>query len=128
MNCKISVLASGSSGNSIYISNGKENILIDAGLSGKDLTARLNKVGASGDEIDALLITHEHKDHISGAGIISRRFDIPIYANKATWENSYDCLGNLKDNNCQIINDDFSLGDLEIHPYSISHDAASPVG
>ena len=126
MNCKISVLASGSSGNSIYISDGKLNILIDAGLSGKDLEKRLNKIGVSANEIDAILITHEHRDHVSGAGIISRRYNIPIYANDPTWEQSYECIGNIDEKHCKIISNDFMLGDISIHPFSISHDAASP--
>lgn len=128
MNCKISVLASGSSGNSIYITDGKTKILIDAGLSGKKLSERLAQIGLSGDEIDAVLITHEHKDHISGAGIISRRFDIPIYANNPTWEKSYECIGSITEKNCEIINNDFMIGDMRIHPFSISHDAIAPVG
>lgn len=126
MDCKISVLASGSSGNSIYISDGKINILIDAGLSGKELEKRLNKIGVSPDEIDAIIITHEHRDHVSGAGIISRRYNIPIYANDPTWTNSYECIGKVADDYCEIIKNDFTIGDIVIHPFSIPHDAALP--
>ncbi|MGM0438362.1 MAG: MBL fold metallo-hydrolase [Bacillota bacterium] len=126
MDCKISVLASGSSGNSIYISDGKINILIDAGLSGKEMDKRLNKIGVSPDEIDAIIITHEHRDHVSGAGIISRRYNIPIYANDPTWTNSYKCIGDINEDHCEIIKNDFMLGDIAIHPFSISHDAALP--
>ena len=127
MNCKISVLASGSSGNSIFISDGKKNILIDAGLSGKDLEKRLKKINISANEIDAIIITHEHRDHISGAGVISRRYDIPIYANNLTWKHSYECIGNVAERYCRIIKNDFMIGDIAIHPFSISHDAASPL-
>ena len=85
MSLEISVLASGSSGNSIVINNNKNTILIDAGLSGKELVKRLNNCGLNSNQPDAILITHEHNDHIKGAGILSRRLDIPDYANQATW-------------------------------------------
>ena len=126
MNCKISVLASGSSGNSVFVSDGQSNILIDAGLSGKELTKRLNKINVSADEIDALIITHEHRDHISGAGVISRRYNIPIYANDPTLTNSYKCIGEIDENNYEIIKSDFMIENIAIHPFSISHDAAFP--
>jgi len=126
MDCKISVLASGSSGNSIYVSDGKMNILVDVGLSGKEMEKRLNEIDVSPDEIDAIIITHEHRDHVSGAGIFSRRYNIPIYANDPTWNNSYKCIGKINKKHCEIIKNDFMLGDIAVHPFSISHDAASP--
>src|SRR5690554_7864011 len=76
---KVSVLASGSSGNSIFISGEKTRILVDAGLSGKEVNKRLKKVGKNGEELDAIIVTHEHSDHIKGAGILSRRYQLPIY-------------------------------------------------
>ena len=75
---KISILGSGSSGNSIYIENNNNKILIDAGFSGKIIKEKMEKINRSLDDIDGLLITHEHGDHILGAGILSRRHKIPI--------------------------------------------------
>ena len=128
MNLQISVLASGSSGNSIYITDGSTSILIDAGLSGKELSRRMNKVGISADQIDAVLITHEHRDHISGAGVISRRYNLPVYANQLTWESGKELIGPVSEENCCIFDQEFMIENIGITPFSISHDAADPVG
>lgn len=128
MKVKISVLASGSSGNSIFISGGKTKILIDAGLSGKEIDRRLSKIGVSGDELDAILVTHEHSDHIQGVGVLSRRYDLPIYANELTWQGAEERLGKIDKKNCRIFNDEFMIGDLGISPFLIPHDANAPVG
>ena len=77
-------LISGSSGNCTFISDGKTNILIDCGLSGKRLAELLAQIDISPDSIDALLITHEHSDHIKGAGVAARRYKFPIYATPRT--------------------------------------------
>ncbi len=128
MTLTISVLASGSSGNSIYISDSKTSILIDAGLSGKELERRLDKVSVKADEIDAILVTHEHKDHIKGVGILSRRYNIPIFANQLTWDAASDDLGQLDENNCNVFSGEFMIGGIGIKPFAISHDAGDPVG
>lgn len=127
MNCKISVLASGSSGNSTYVSDGETQILIDVGLSGKDLEKRLNNINVNAVEIDAILITHEHRDHVNGVGVMCRRYNIPIYANNMTLEKSYNFIGSVEEKFCKNIKKDFSIGNINIHPFSISHDAVSPV-
>lgn len=128
MKIRVSVLASGSSGNSIYISSNKFSLLIDAGLSGKEISHRLKKIGVCAEELDAVLVTHEHSDHIKGVGVLSRRYDLPIYANELTWQEAASHLGKIKEKNCQVFKGDFSLGDLDISPFSTSHDAVSPVG
>ncbi|MEJ6952239.1 MBL fold metallo-hydrolase [Natronospora cellulosivora (SeqCode)] len=128
MNLKVSVLASGSSGNAIYISDDKTSLLIDAGLSGVEVERRLSKIDVSADDLDAILITHEHSDHIKGVGVLSRRYDLPIYANDLTWNGSEKKLGKIKPYNCQVFKGDFMLGNLGVSPFSISHDAADPVG
>ncbi len=125
----ISVLASGSSGNAIYVASEKRTLLIDVGLSGKEVNKRLKKVNSSVEEIDAILLTHEHGDHIQGAGVISRRCDVPIYASQGTWQEAQDKLGKITTANKKIINkDNLILGDLKITPFSISHDAKQPFG
>lgn len=121
-------LVSGSSGNSALLKNADTTILIDCGLSGKKLMEKLDEIGVSCDEIDAMLITHEHIDHTMGAGVISRRFNIPIYTTKECFSNMN--VGVLRDENINIIkpDSDFSIGSVDIHSFSISHDAANPVG
>ncbi len=78
-------LYSGSSGNSIFISSEKSKILIDAGLSGKSIELALNRIKESPSSINGIFVTHEHIDHIKGVGVLSRKYDIPIYANAKTW-------------------------------------------
>ena len=128
MSLQVSVLASGSSGNSIYITSGDRSILIDAGLSGKKIVERLNKCGVNNPELDAILMTHEHKDHTKGVGVLSRRFKVPIYANELTWTAAAEDLGKIKSEHQCLFDGDFMIGDLGILPFSISHDAKDPVG
>ena len=128
MKIKVSVLASGSSGNSIFISGGKNRILIDAGLSGKEIERRLSKIGENADDLDAILVTHEHSDHIHGIGVLSRRYDLPIYANELTWQGAEKRIGKIKENNCRVFSEGFMIGDMGISPFCISHDASDPVG
>lgn len=78
-------LYSGSSGNSIFVSSENTKVLVDAGLSGKKIIEALEQINENPNELDGIFITHEHIDHIKGVGIISRKFDIPIYANEKTW-------------------------------------------
>jgi phosphoribosyl 1,2-cyclic phosphodiesterase len=122
------VLSSGSKGNSTYIRAGKYSILVDAGLSGKGLEERMAALDLDPESLDALLITHEHKDHIKGIGILSRRYDLPIYANDGTWAEAESDLGKIKAKNKRVFSGDFVIGELEFSPYAISHDAAQPVG
>lgn len=130
MTIKFCSLASGSSGNCQYIQTSKARVLIDAGLSGKRIQELLTSIDVEPNSIDCIFITHEHKDHIKGAGILSRRFDIPIYANENTWNSMKDDLGKLKEENIKIFNtnNSFEVADLGIVPFNISHDASEPVG
>lgn len=82
MSLKVCSLFSGSSGNSTYLGTEKTHILVDAGLAGKYIIDGLKDVGIDGSDLNGILITHEHVDHIKGAGVLSRRFNIPIYANE----------------------------------------------
>jgi len=126
---KVCSLASGSSGNSIYIASNKKQVLVDAGLSGKRVSERLAEINVVGDDIDGILVTHEHQDHIKGVGILSRRFDIPIYATEKTWAAAEENLGKIKSKNrCFINKEGVEIGDLEINCFSTPHDAVDPVG
>lgn len=124
----VCVLASGSKGNAIYISGGGVSVLIDVGLSGKELQKRMDMRGLSLDDMDAIIITHEHSDHIKGAGIVSRRFKLPIYINEKTFRAGESILG--KPHALEFIDcgKDFFIGNMKIHPFSISHDAVDPTG
>lgn len=128
MRIETAVLASGSKGNATYIRAGNYSVLIDAGLSAKKLEARMAALDIKPKSLDALLVTHEHKDHIKGVGVLSRRYGLPIYANDATWGAAEADLGKIKAENIRVFSEDFIIGDLNFTPYSISHDAADPVG
>lgn len=125
---KMAVLASGSSGNSIYLSTGNTAILIDAGLSGKELERRMESIDLNPEDISAILITHEHIDHIKGAGVLSRRYGIPLYASSGTWKAASKKLGKIKEEFARTIESNWRLGDFEIESFPIPHDAADPVG
>jgi len=125
-------IASGSSGNSAFLSTDKTKILIDAGLSGKAIEQALAAHNIHCADIDAIFITHEHSDHIQGAGVLSRRYDIPIYLTKGTWRyvEQYKNLGKIKDKNCLTAtpNIPIIMEDISITPFSVPHDANDPVG
>jgi len=122
------VLGSGSKGNATYLESGETRILIDAGMSGKELQHRLAAIGADLSAIDAIMVTHEHNDHVHGVGILSRRANIPVYANQATFSAASKTIHRLyayKEFETGVA---FQFRSLEIHPFAISHDSADPVG
>lgn len=125
-------LYSGSSGNSTFIAAEDTAILIDAGVSAKRIEEGLQNVGAKFDDIDAIIITHEHIDHINGIGVIARRHGIPIYANSGTWDAILNGgrVGEIPYSKRIRFEDrgSFFVGDINISPFPIPHDAASPVG
>jgi phosphoribosyl 1,2-cyclic phosphodiesterase len=128
MSVTISVLASGSRGNSIYVATPKVRLLIDVGLSAREIERRLERIGVRAGDLDALVITHEHRDHVSGVGPLSRRYRLPVYLNRATCANLPEQVGRLADYVEFSTGRSFSVADLTIHPFSLSHDAADPVG
>jgi phosphoribosyl 1,2-cyclic phosphodiesterase len=121
----ICVLASGSRGNATYVSDGETAILIDAGLSGIELNRRLTSRGLSADQLDAIIVTHEHTDHIRGVGVLSRRYKLPVYINPKTQKASHQ-LGELHAIQLFECGATFHINNLAIHPFSISHDAKDP--
>ena len=125
-------IASGSSGNCTYAGTGRTAVMIDAGISAKRIEKGLYSLDRKPEEIDAILVTHEHSDHIAGLGVLARRYHIPIYATPGTAEYIYSCasLGKIDPALLHYIHADetFRIGDLEIEPFRISHDAAQPVG
>lgn len=124
-------IASGSSGNCICVGDDSTHVMIDAGISGKRIEAGMNKYDYTTADMAGLLVTHEHSDHVSGLGVISRKYHIPIYATAGTISaiRSMKSLGNIDDALFHVIkpDEDFNLGTLKVHPFHISHDAADPV-
>lgn len=124
-------IASGSSGNSIYVGTDNTHILIDAGISNKRIEQGLVDAGISPKDLAGIMVTHEHSDHIAGIGVLSRKYNIPIYATEETLKaiKSYKSLGKVDFELFKpILPDvDFRVGDLTMKPFEISHDAAHPV-
>ena len=129
MSIKLCVLASGSSGNSTYVASDSTRLLIDAGLSAKQIELRLESINTNISEIDAICISHEHSDHTNGIRILSKRYQIPIYSNFAT---AQILKKNDKENNMQFnifeSGSRFSIGDILLESFKIPHDAIEPVG
>lgn len=124
----VCVLASGSKGNSTYISSGRSSILIDAGLSGIELERRMASQNLSTSNLKAILLTHEHTDHIQAAFVLSKRYKIPVYASSATIDALGDKKKSLHETREFVCGNSFRIGGMEIQPFSISHDAADPAG
>ncbi len=122
------VLASGSSGNSCYVETDKARILVDAGLSCRETMQRLEQVGVRPEGLDALIITHEHTDHIKGAGPLIRRFGLPLYINKKTLEKSLRTFGKLPSPVVIESGQTITIKDLTFETFTKCHDAADPVG
>lgn len=120
-------LASGSKGNCIYIGTDQTKVLIDAGISAKAVKARLAEINVDISEIDAILITHEHGDHIQGLKTLAFRSGIPIYANSETAKGIVDYFHDCPRFKIFSTGEPFALGDIEFHPFSIQHDTADPV-
>lgn len=130
MKLRFATIASSSGGNCVYIGTEYTNILIDAGLSGKRIEEGLSRLELTGHDIDAVFVTHEHADHVDGIGVLSRRYDIPVYATEGTWGNMPVKVGELRPRNKRAVYADENLffNDLCIQPFEIPHDAAEPVG
>ncbi len=124
-------IASGSSGNCIYVGSENTHILVDAGISNKRIEQGLNEIGIKGGELDGIVITHEHSDHTKGLGVLARKHGVPIYSTKETLDEirNMKYLGEYPDELLKPIHPDvdFMIGDMEVKPFRIDHDAANPV-
>lgn len=125
---KISVLASGSSGNVTYVETEKHKVLIDAGLSGKKIETLMNSIGRTLKDVDSLFVTHEHTDHCQGVGVLARRYGMNVYANEGTWDAMSKKVGKIPLDQKHVFKcgSVLSLGDLDIESFGVSHDASEP--
>ncbi len=123
-------LYSGSSGNCLFVQHDQTRLLIDAGKPGRTITAALELIGVDPATLQGILITHEHSDHIAGAGVLCRRFGIPVYATEGTWRAMDGKVGDIPPGLRRSFDkrQDFYLGDVGVAPFAIPHDAAEPVG
>jgi phosphoribosyl 1,2-cyclic phosphodiesterase len=129
MSLEVCVLASGSAGNSIYIASQRTRILIDAGLSAKQVALRLEQIGVVPESINGICVSHEHGDHVAGIRVLQKRHGIPVYANAGTLS------GIMRQPKAHEISakvfqtgSAFEIGDITIEPFSVPHDAYEPVG
>ncbi len=127
MSIRIAVLGSGSSGNCTFLSTGRTKILIDAGFSLRAMTKRLASIGETPDSLDAVLITHEHSDHVSGLGRLTKQFRVPVYITPRT-RAALPPPVNLPAVETIQPGQRFQIADLTIEPFTIPHDAVDPVG
>ena len=128
---ELCAIASGSSGNCICVGDDNTHVLIDAGISGKRIENGLHEFDLKANEMQGILVTHEHSDHIAGIGVLARRYGIPIYSTRGTIEaiKRSKSVGEIDESLFQVITpgNRFSIGDLIFKPLSISHDATDPV-
>ena len=126
---RFSVLASGSTGNAVYVENDEHSFLIDVGLSGKKMEQLFANIDRDMKNLSGILVTHEHSDHIKGLGVIARKYKIPIFANAKTWAAMDGLVGTIPTDLCF----DFDMetvktfGSLDIQSFAVSHDAADPM-
>jgi len=123
-------LYSGSSGNSHLVESENTKILIDSGVSCKKIESALNDININPSSLDAILVTHEHSDHVQSLGTLSRKFDLPVFVNQETLDAMPVQKDKILEKNINLFknSDKFEIGDLKINPFSIPHDAANPCG
>ena len=123
-------LASGSSGNATYIGFSGKHFLVDCGLSGKRIVSALHRIGV--DRLDGIFVTHEHTDHISGVGVLARRFKLDIYASELTWRYllRHDRLGRIHESQMKIARPGcvIHIGQTRVLAFGVPHDASEAVG
>lgn len=124
----VCALASGSRGNAIYIADDTTAILIDAGLSGVEIQRRMAHHGLVPGDLNAIVVSHEHNDHIQGVGVLARRFHLPVFMTHQTHGAARAQLGKIDDFRPMACGRSFAVGTLTLHPFSIPHDAVDPCG
>ncbi len=128
MKLKVCPLASGSSGNAIYIGDEKNGFLIDSGLSGSELERRLQSIDCRCEDLDGIILTHEHIDHARGVGVLSRRFSLPVYTRPGTWYAGEKILGPINSGLQRELVNGLSFGQFDVEYFNLPHDAQEHVG
>lgn len=128
MSVELTILGSGSGGNAAYIECGETRILVDAGLSGRQIRERLLKINRTPEMLTAILVSHEHTDHIQGLGMIGGKLGIPIYVNRHTSEFIKESFEDKFDFRIFQLGASFEIGDIGVDVFSVPHDALDPVG
>lgn len=123
----VCVLASGSRGNATYVSDGDTSVLVDAGLSARDISRRLDSRGLNAAKLSAIIVTHEHTDHIRGVERLCRRFRLPVFLTAGTLA-AAPALRELPETCTVVCGRPFQVGTLTVDPFAISHDARDPAG
>ncbi len=123
-------LTSGSSGNSQFIASKEARILLDAGVTGKYIKQAMESIGEKPGDLDGILVTHEHSDHIKGIGVLMRRYDLPLYVHEETWNAMKGQIGKISPERVNFIGgkNPFYIKDISIKPFSVDHDAVHPLG
>ncbi|WP_378956598.1 MBL fold metallo-hydrolase [Pelosinus sp. sgz500959] len=124
---QVHVLASGSTGNAIFLDFNHTKILVDAGISTRRIKNSLAELGTSIEELDGVFITHEHRDHVNGLATMTKKYNTAVYASMNTWSAMY-CRDLIPDQCCKVLPGSLRIGQVQVEPFSISHDAADPVG
>lgn len=124
---QVAVLASGSKGNAVFAEIGGTRLLIDAGISTRRIVKALEELGEDIKDVQGVIITHEHRDHIAGLTTLCKKYHIPLYSRLETFRSMY-CLDKLPQDCLNPIQDSFKIGRLAVNAFNISHDAANPVG
>ncbi|MBS4201325.1 MBL fold metallo-hydrolase [Bacillus sp. FJAT-49732] len=129
MSMQFSVLASGSSGNAVYVETDTHSFLVDAGLSGKQMDKLFQEIDRDPAKLNGILVTHEHSDHIKGLGVMARKYKLPIYANERTWQAMDGLIGEIAlEQKCVFDMETVkTFGGLDIESFGVSHDAAEPM-
>ena len=140
---RFTVLGSGSTGNAVLISSEKTNVLVDAGMSAREILRRLGEVGVGHTQLDGILITHEHGDHAGGLRVLMSSVDCPVFISRPTEDSYYDTRAGgqngdsesskrraaLRDRTVEIESTrEFRIGDIDFEPFSVPHDAADNFG
>lgn len=124
---RVCLLASGSKGNAVYVESVGSRVLIDAGIAAREVDHRLQTLGVSGGELNAVLVSHEHGDHCRGLGPVARRHRLPVYLHPET-RRGISALGRIDDLREFEPGEFVHFRDLQVHPFPLTHDAAAPVG
>lgn len=125
---KLTILGSGSAGNSAYLETDEARVLVDAGFSARQIRQRLASIGRAPENLSGILITHEHGDHVQGLAGIAEKLGIPVYCNRATQEEIQRQLETRIEYRLFVTGGAFEVGDIAVETFAVPHDAQDPVG